>query len=367
MQGESSLYYSKETVRVEPFFVAMSLKTFLVDLRIEARKSKDPIMSDFLAFHCQQTITAGNMVLLLLNRRGHARSLLCHACGKASVCPHCDISMTIHKEGWEQLFLLCHYCGLKTPMPKTCAACGDSRLKTTGIGIQQAEEYIRSVFPAARVTRMDADTMRGKDAYNKMYNSMQNGEIDIVIGTQMLAKGLDNPRVRLVGVLDADIGLALPDFRAEERTFQLLMQVLGRAGRQGDDSTVVIQTWMPEAPSIHFAATQDLEGFYEYLLGQRRDYHYPPFAKIIKLTLRAKTAEDAEKAASEMVTLLEKIHQEIGGNDSLEIMHAPAYIAKQQGTFVHHIILKGDAPRKIVEAANLPRTLKIDIDPMTLL
>lgn len=345
----------------------MSLKTFLVDLRIEAQKSKDPIMSDFLAFQCTETIKNGHMVLLLMNRRGHARTLLCQACGKQECCPHCDVSMTIHKAGWERFFLLCHYCGLKKEMPKACTSCGDTKLKTTGIGIQQAEEHIRQRFPTARVARMDADTMRGKHAYSELHTLMQKGEIDILIGTQMLAKGLDNPRVRLVGVLDADIGLALPDFRAEERTFQLLMQVLGRAGRQGDESSVVIQTWMPDAPSIHFAATQDMEGFYEYLLEQRKTYNYPPFSEIIKLTLRAKTSEEAEKHATDLVLLLEETQKALKTTSSLEILHAPAYIAQQQGTFVHHIIMKGDTPREILTKANLPRTIKIDIDPMSLL
>lgn len=345
----------------------MSVKTFLVDLRVEERRKRHPIVSGFLEMHIRQTLDAGKMAILLLNRRGHARSLLCHDCGEMVRCPHCAVSMTIHKQGYDRFFLLCHYCGLRQDMPKSCQTCGKQGLKSVGFGIQQAEEELRGLFPDKRLVRMDADTMRGKGAYHDLHDLLKADGVDILLGTQMLAKGLDNPRVTLVGVLDADIGLSIPDFRAEERTFQLLMQVLGRAGRRGDDSTVVVQTWMPEAPAIRLAATQDMAGFYEYMLEQRREYHYPPFGELIKLSVRAKTEEEAELAAVDITKMLEATASRMNMADSHEILQAPAYIARQQGTFVHHIFIKGQNPRALVDATPLPKTLRIDVDPLNLL
>lgn len=348
-----------------PFPVAMSLKTFLVDLRVEERKQQHPIISAFLAHHIKETLEAGKMAILLLNRRGHARTLLCHSCGEMVKCGHCDVSMTVHREAQDHFFLLCHYCGLKQEIPTSCAHCGKNGLRSTGVGIQQAEEELARLFPGKRLVRMDADTMRGKHAYHDLHDLLQKDGVDILLGTQMLAKGLDHPRVTLVGVLDADIGLSIPDFRAEERTFQLLMQVLGRAGRQGDDSAVIVQTWMPEAPCIRFAVTQDMEGFYDYMLEQRREYGYPPFSDIIKLTVRSRTAEEAKLLALQTAMKLEETARSLEA--AVEVMEAPAYIGRQQGAFVHHILLKGQNPRPILDATELPRGLRIDIDPLNLL
>lgn len=364
---KSSSYYSKEGSTSEIFFVAMSLKTFLVDLRVEELRHSQAIVSDFLAHHIETTLAANKMVVLLLNRRGHARTLLCHDCGEILKCRHCDVSMTVHKQGYENFFLLCHYCGLRQDIPQSCPACGKSGLKSSGVGIQQAEEELRQRFPGKNLVRMDADTMRGKDAYHDLHEMLKGDGVDILLGTQMLAKGLDNPRVTLVGVLDADIGLSIPDFRAEERTFQLLMQVLGRAGRQGDDSAVVVQTWMPDAPSISFATQQDMEGFYEYMLEQRKTYLYPPFGEIIKLSLRAKTPEEAELEASATARKLEETALRLGKEEDINVLHAPAYIARQQGAYVHHVFIKGKEPRRVLDETALPRGVRIDVDPVNLL
>lgn len=308
----------------------------------------------------------GGMAIILLNRRGHARSLLCRECGEIMTCPHCAVSLTVHKTPRGNYDLLCHYCHFHQGVPQDCPHCHKKEsLKSVGFGIQQAEEELRSLFPHKRLVRMDADTMKGKDAYHDLHDLLHKDQVDILLGTQMLAKGLDHPRVRLVGVLDADIGLAIPDFRAEERTFQLLMQVLGRAGRQGDESSVVIQTWMPESPVIQFATTQDMEGFYNYMIEQRREHHYPPFAELIKCQVRGKTPEAAEEAALQCIETLQKIIDDTKAEATL--MHAPAYISRQQGVYVHHVFLKGKNLQELIAKAALPRTVRIDIEPLNLL
>lgn len=361
---ERSFYYSKCPAQVEPFLIAMSLKTFLVDLRIEAQKGKLPIVTDFLAHSLEQTLAKGEMSLLLLNRRGHARTLLCTACGMAHQCARCVVSMTVHKKR-DQYSLLCHYCGKEEDIPQACVSCKAEQFKSTGFGIQQAEEELRHRFPTAKILRIDADTTKGKHAFTDLHKELHDGSVDIIIGTQMLAKGMDNPRITLVGVLDADIGLSIPDFRAEERTFQLLMQVLGRAGRTGVEGRVVIQTWMPESPSISCAATQDMEGFYAYLLEQRKTYAYPPFADLIKCTVLAKTESDAAMHAEN----LQKSFMETRGTlgHDVEAFVAPAYIPRQHGVFVYHVLLKGKGARSVLESTKIPTSVRVDVEPLQLL
>lgn len=362
--GRRSFYYSNTPGEVESFFIAMSVKTFLVDLRVEAMKGKLPMVSDFLVHSMKQELAKGNMCLLMLNRRGHARTLLCTSCGTAHQCTHCAVSMTIHKQA-ERYVLLCHYCGKKEALPSRCSHCDKTSFSQTGFGVQQVEEEMRLLFPDKNILRMDADTTRGKHAFTEVHDQLVAGKVDILLGTQMLAKGLDNPRITLVGVVDADIGLSIPDFRAEERTFQLLMQVLGRAGRAGDQSTVIIQSWMPESPSISCAASGDREGFYAYLLEQRRTYLYPPFTSLIKASVMAKTPEEAQKHADMLAEEFRRVAVTVAADT--EVMTAPAFIPRQHGVYVHHIILKGTKTREVLEHTPLPSSLRVDVEPLQLL
>jgi len=265
----------------------------VVDMRIESRKLKGttPILSDALLTGLEQRLEKGEQAILFLNRRGFARSLQCPVCGKACECPHCSLALTYHRSNER---LVCHICGHQAVVPRKCPECGDPAILYQGFGTQKVEEVMAKLLPKARIARIDADAMRRKHALRDLLAAFKSHKVDILIGTQMIAKGLHFPNVTLVGILNADIGLHVPDFRAGERTFQLITQVAGRAGRGDLEGEVVVQTATPHSPSIQYARRHDFDGFAEQEMEFRQHFGYPPFTHCAVLASRSAHERRAE-------------------------------------------------------------------------
>ncbi|WP_411844888.1 primosomal protein N' [Roseibacillus persicicus] len=263
----------------------------IVDMRNEPKKGGPPILSQRLRHAMDQKLAAGDQIILFLNRRGFARSLTCPTCGHTCECAHCSIPVTYHRA---EERLICHLCGYQSIVPRTCPKCQDPAIRLQGYGTEKVEEILRKVFPKARLARLDGDTVRKKHVLKRTLGEFKARKIDILLGTQMIAKGLDFPNVTLVGVLNADLSLNAPDFRAGERTFSLLTQVAGRAGRGEMEGEVFIQTFVPHSPSIQFARHHDFQGFVEQELEFREKYHFPPFYSIALLSTRSRHEKRAE-------------------------------------------------------------------------
>lgn len=345
----------------------------LIDMRIERKEqSGQIILSQSLEDAVKERVAAREQVILLLNRRGYAPFVLCPMCGWIAACEHCQVSLTYHSKASQ---LRCHYCDASRPKPAVCDACHFNPLIYLGTGTQKAEEYLMQVFAGARVERMDRDTTAGKGGHAKILGRFARGEIDILIGTQMLAKGHDYPGVTLVGVLNADTGLAHPDFRAAEQTFQLLTQVAGRAGRGARPGEVYLQTFRPKHFAIQAAVQHDYAAFYAEEIAHRRAAGYPPFRRLAHLLIEAECPETAERAA----LLLRRITREARdslGFAGLELLGpAPAVISRIKNRYRWRLgLLSGSAKRlnALVRAARdgfeaAPGKgavqLKIDLDP----
>ena len=275
----------------------------------------------------------GEQTVLMLNRRGYSSFVMCRECGSVDSCPNCDISLTLHMD---TKTMNCHYCGFRKGIPRHCPACASSSIRYYGTGTQKAFDELSQLFPEARILRMDMDTTRKKGSHEQMLERFGRGDYDILLGTQMIAKGLDFPNVTLVGVLNADTALNLPDFRAAERTFQLLTQVAGRAGRAEKEGRVLIQTYNPQHYAIAFAKEQDYEGFYAYEMGIRRNLGYPPYYFTVGLTLSHKVEEVAVKQAYVMMGILRK-HL----SDQVQILGpTPKPIARTHNLYHYQILVK---------------------------
>ncbi len=317
----------------------------IVDLRQEMEKEgRLNVLSRDLKEAIQSRIERAEQTILFLNRRGFATSLVCPSCGTVARCEHCSVAMTYHKPTDR---LLCHICGAQQAVPERCPnpECKDPSFKYAGIGTQRVEETLRKVFPKARIARMDSDTMTRKDAYRKTLGAFRAGQIDVLIGTQMIAKGLDFPGVTLVGVVQADMSLHLPDFRAGERTFQLLTQVAGRAGRGDREGEVIVQTFSPFHPAIQAARRLDYDGFAAEELEFRRELGYPPFGRLAVITLRC-AQEELVKLTG--VALAEKIVA-AAGPETRTAGPTPAPLAKARGEFRYQIMLRAQTTRRITE------------------
>ncbi len=311
-------------------------------------------------------------VLLLLNRRGWAAFLQCTACGEVVECPNCSISLTVHRHPEA---LRCHYCDLHRPVPDACPACHGTTVRHLGAGTQQLERLIAERFPTARIARMDLDTTASKWGHHRILERVGAGEVDVLVGTQMIAKGIDFPNVTLVGVVDADTALHLPDFRSAERTFQLIAQVAGRAGRGPKGGRVLVQTRQPEHPALQRAAAHDAEGFLAAELASREHPAYPPHTGLVRVVA---SGEDAEAVATRLAAFAGWCEQVIARTDLpiLVLGPAPCPIERIQARWRHHLILKGppQALGKWVRAV-APRLgqardgvrLTVDRDPVSLL
>ncbi|MDO5345248.1 MAG: primosomal protein N' [Lachnospiraceae bacterium] len=305
----------------------------IVDLRQELRAGNRSILSVRLQELIDGRLKAGQQVMLFLNRRGYAGFISCRSCGHVMKCPHCDVSLSLHNNGR----LICHYCGYEQPQVKLCPRCGSGFIRTFKAGTQQIEQEVKSKFPGARVLRMDLDTTKGKEGHAKILAAFANHEADILIGTQMIVKGHDFPDVTLVGVLAADLSLHVPDYRAAERTFQLLTQAAGRAGRDRAAGEVVIQTYDPEHYSIQAAAAQDYEAFYEQEMEYRRLAGYPPAGNLL--------AVHCACADWELLTLacdyLKKFIEQIAARHQVTVLGpADEAVAKIQDVYRKVIYLK---------------------------
>ena len=274
-------------------------EVFVVDMRQELAKGNRSIFSTLLMQKLKDCMDHGNQAMLFLNRRGYQSFVSCRSCGYVVKCGQCDIAMTYHQTGGDGR-MHCHYCGFVAPPPDVCPQCGSKYIRYFGLGTQKVEEEVQRLMPEVPVLRMDIDTTGGKDAHHKMLSSFRSGEYRILIGTQMIAKGLDFPHVTLVGVVAADMTLNLPDYRSPERTFQLLTQVAGRAGRALEPGEVVVQTYKPEHPVIQAAASQDYRAFYQMEFQRRRTGLYPPFTVLCRLLVEGEQGKEAQDACQHL-------------------------------------------------------------------
>ncbi len=313
----------------------------IVNMRDELLMGNNGIFSDRLTELLAETLANGRQAMLFINRRGYSTFVSCRSCGYVLKCENCDISMTYHKiEGRTR----CHYCGSTKPLPAKCPACGKPFLKQFGVGTEQVEETLHRLFPSVRSFRMDTDTMRTKDAYGRILSDFAAGRAQVLIGTQMIAKGHDFPNVTLVGVVAADTTLNLPDYRSPERTFQLLTQVAGRAGRDEAPGRVVLQTYAPQHPIIRFAKEQNYPAFYQYEIAERRKLLYPPFSLFLRVVFsdraEGKTAEACIAYSKALEAALRETLGEEGKNDILLLVAAEAPIARIAGLVRYQLLIK---------------------------
>ena len=344
----------------------------IVDLKKEARnlsKSGGPaIISERLRSAVDKRLAKGEQVILFLNRRGFATSLSCPSCGHVCGCSHCSVSLTFHRK---QEKLVCHMCGYQRVAPRKCPECNDPSIRFAGYGTEKVEEILRKVFPVARLARVDTDTMSRKGALRKTLNDFKAAKLDMIVGTQMIAKGLHFPNVTLVGILNADIGLHIPDFRAGERTFQLLTQVAGRAGRGEMEGEVIIQTFTPQSPSVQFARHHDCLGFSEQELEFRKSFSYPPYCHCLIVTVRSKHARMAEFT---LQTLHKKFAKQLPKTIMMgEPIESP--LAKAADQFRFQVMLRSANPRSmtnyvrsVMNELTVPDevVIAVDVDPLFL-
>ncbi|GAA0176958.1 primosomal protein N' [Clostridium sediminicola] len=309
----------------------------IVDMREELLKNNKSILSEELYSEIKQKLTKGEQIIIFLNRRGFSTFVSCRMCGYVFKCDKCDISLTYHNRG---NYLSCHYCGMKYPVKKLCPKCGSKYVKYFGVGTEKIQSIINETFPEARTLRMDFDTTRKKNSHEYIYNQFKNGEADILIGTQMIAKGLDFENVTLVGIIAADISLNLPDYRAEERTYQLITQVSGRAGRGRYSGKVVIQTYQPDNSSIIYAAENNYKEFYKKEIAMREIMNYPPFGKILLINLSSKNENLLIKNIQKIGYLLKKNYSD---NDKIIILGPTASsLSRVKEYYRWQILIKGD-------------------------
>ncbi|NOZ13397.1 MAG: primosomal protein N' [Acidobacteria bacterium] len=279
----------------------------LIDMKTEFKKNKGKklMLSAPLATEMEQTLAAGEQIILFLNRRGYAPFLLCRKCGFVVQCPRCSVTLTVHS-GYEGKPLRCHYCGIEQELPHVCPSCGDSFIQMMGFGTQKVEQHLKRLFPGKEIFRADRDTMRGKKSFQKLHDRMLAGEIDILVGTQMIARGHHFPGVSLVGVLDADASLKFPDFRSAERTFSLILQAAGRAGRGETAGRVLIQTYLPDNKIFEYLKSGNFSDFAENELKFRKKAGYPPFAHLISLEIKGENEDEVRERAETLAESLRR-------------------------------------------------------------
>ena len=344
----------------------------VVDLR-EEQSPPPRILSDRLRNALADRLVRGEQSILLLNRRGHSTWVSCHECGWVAACDSCNVSLTWHRRRGR---LVCHHCAYEQPSRDTCPECGGGTLAFTGVGTEQVERHLGEEFPAARIARMDVDTTGGKWSHRDILESVRRREIDILLGTQMISKGLDLPGVTLVGVIDADVGLNLPDFRASERTFQLLSQVAGRAGRGSLPGKVYVQTAKPAHFAIQTALQHDFETFATRELEDRAGPGYPPHVRLANLLVTGLNETAVADAADALAAWLESSLARHENSSTVVLGPAPCPIDRLRGRWRWHLLLKSDDPRTLGSilrhtAAHAPipsgLRLEIDRDPESLL
>jgi primosomal protein N' (replication factor Y) (superfamily II helicase) len=344
----------------------------ILDMRLEFQETgQEQVISRKLAEEIRERLEKKEQVMVLLNRRGYSPVVLCRACGKTLQCKNCAVSMTHHKR---ERKMECHYCGHVAHIPDKCAQCGSDYVYFVGTGSEKLEELLHGMFPQARIGRLDRDTVRGREDFERALNALNEGELDMLVGTQMIAKGHDIHGVTLVGVVGADMALSLPDFRAAERTFQLLTQVAGRAGRGQAPGKVVLQTYFPDHYAVQFAARHDFTGFYDKELQFRAWMHYPPYNAIANVLIRSEKLDEALTWSGELGRWFEKTRHE-----GIRVLGpAAAPIVRLKRDYRYHFILKSPSREKmnallramLAEAAarKIPRTqVIVDVDAVWLM
>jgi len=341
-------------------------ETRIVDMRRElAAHGVERAISEPLAQAMEARLARGEQSLVLLNRRGFATVIFCRQCGSSLECPHCSVTLTYHKGARR---VRCHYCNYATAVPKRCGDCGGEFLEQSGIGTERLEAEVRERFPTARISRVDRDTIRRRGAIARVLKAVAAGEIDILVGTQMIAKGHDFPSVTLVGVVSADVGLGLADFRAGERTFQLLTQVIGRAGRGDIRGEAIVQTLYPDHYSVQAAAAQDYATFLARELEFRRAMLYPPALALINVIVKGRTLETAMADALDLTTRVRA-----SGLKARVLGPAPAALSRLKDEYRAQFFIKGNQRRAMREALlaalaarpDLRKRTIVDVDPMT--
>jgi len=345
----------------------------IIDMRMEMRKQRGvPIFSTPLKEAIARRLDKSEQTILFLNRRGYSSSLQCPKCGFVAQCPNCSVSLTYHRTVQK---LMCHICGHNAPAPTICpdANCRNPAIRYSGLGTQKVEETLTKLFPHATIQRMDTDILKRKEDYRRILGDFRLAKIDILIGTQMIAKGLHFPNVTLVGIIYADLSLHIPDFRAGERTFQLITQVAGRAGRGDVEGEVFVQSFTPHHPAIQFARRHDFEGFYDQEIDARRQLRYPPLSRIALLTIKGRNEEKVRFAADHVRKEIQQLLE--GTKDNMVMGPAPAPLARAETFYRYQIMIRTRQMSKVSaqlaelnEKLNLPEglTLTIDIDPATL-
>jgi primosomal protein N' (replication factor Y) len=336
----------------------------VVDMRQELRSGNRSIFSRALRTALDEVLERKEQAILFLNRRGTATFILCRDCGHLLRCPRCDVPLTYHRPG---MALLCHHCGRSEPPHETCPNCGSSRIKYFGLGTEGLEAEVRKEWPHARIVRWDRDTTAGKDRHEALLSSFINQEADILVGTQMIAKGLDLPLVTLVGVISADVSLGLPDYRTGERTFQVLAQVSGRAGRGLLGGRVLVQSYQPDHYAIQAAADHDFVSFYLEEIRFRTQFGLPPFRRLAKLLLAdpvyERGREQSEKLAREV-----RAHVREKSLGATEVLGpTTAFFGRIDGRFRWQIIIRTPNPVTLLSDFNVPRPWIVDIDPVSTL
>lgn len=343
----------------------------LIDMKLEYQETgKEQAISRKLVEEIGQRLERGEQAMVLLNRRGFSAFVICRTCGETLQCRNCAIAMTHHKRTHR---MECHYCGFMAPIPKHCAKCGSEYINFLGTGSEKLEELLHTMFPQARIGRLDRDTVRGRHDFERVLNQLNAGELDLLVGTQMIAKGHDIHGVTLVGVVGADTALSQPDFRAAERTFQLLTQVAGRAGRGSTPGKVILQTYFPEHYAVQFAAHHNFSGFYDKELRYRSWMHYPPFTALANVLIRSDKLDDALRYSG----ALGRWFQDTRHEGVRVLGPAAAPIVRLKNDYRYHILLKSASREKLnvllramlgyATSQKIPRTnVIVDVDALSL-
>jgi primosomal protein N' (replication factor Y) len=358
-QGEYQLVELKE--RITPRGYSPLPEVTVVDLREELKAGNTSLFSRPLVAATKDTLAQGEQVILFLNRRGTATFVRCRSCGFVFRCPRCSIALTYHSA---ERRLICHRCRYSVPVPQSCPRCYRHNLRLLGIGTQRVEEEMKHFFPQARVLRWDKDVITRRYGHEELLQDFRDRKADVLVGTQMIAKGLDLPQVTLAGVINADTGLNFPDFRSSERTFQLLCQVAGRAGRGVKAGKVIIQTYSPDNYVIETAARHDYLGFYYKEIEYRRRYNYPPFSQLVRLVYSHINEESCRREAGRVYHLIleEKSRKRMA--DLNTIGPVPTFAFRARGKYRWQLFLRGPDSLRVLSELALPRGWIIDVDPV---
>lgn len=334
----------------------------VIDMREEFKKKNYGIFSDKLFQEIKLTLSRKEQVILFVNQRGHANAVVCRDCGFTEMCPHCDITFKLHHSYPNQAILKCHYCDTTKSPPLMCPECRSPYIKNIGVGTQRVEAEIRKLFPESRVLRADRDTTNNAAGFEPIYEAFLNRKADILIGTQMIAKGLDFSNVRLIGLVMADVGLHVPDFRSGERLFQIITQVSGRCGRGDSKGIVVLQTYNPTHPVIQAASNYSYSDFIQRELSIRSKHGYPPYSRMIKFTVVGKDQESLTKHIQNEQAVIEDIFKL--NNLKLQVSSAPSLVPKIADRFYYHVIIRSVNPEDLFHYWKTPKGWRVDVDPV---